>query len=171
MGPGYGGTWEGAQDPATRLEGAQGLQVAVVSSADILAQPGVPLRAAYWATRLPGEDWTAWRMRQQAEELEAKAASHLATARRLQGQAAFLRGQADMVFGPELASDLLAMATTPPRATPRHRPPCGRLLPAWRGSPMGTSCGIHGDDTSSGRCATCRPEHRDYGRCQGPGGC
>ena len=85
MGPG------GCQEPG------RDLQVAEVSSAAILAEPGLPLTAAYWTTRLPGETWTAWRARQEAEELEAKAASHLATARRLQGQAADLRASLEGV--------------------------------------------------------------------------
>jgi hypothetical protein len=77
MGPG------GCQEPGRD----QGLQVAVVSSADIWAQPTKPIAAAYWVTKQPGETYTAWRVRQECEALERRAKWH-------DGQAATLRTRA-----------------------------------------------------------------------------
>jgi hypothetical protein len=68
-----------------------GPRVAIVSSAELAAQPGAPLSADYWVNRLPGEPWTAYRVRRQIEALEAKAVTHEEAAARLREQAAQLR--------------------------------------------------------------------------------
>ena len=84
MGP--GGCQEPGRDQGLPPVVAE-LQVAAVSSADILAQPAVPLNAAYWTTKHPGETYTAWRVRQECEDLERRAAWH-------QRQATILRARA-----------------------------------------------------------------------------
>jgi len=85
MGPG------GCDEPG-RTWPVAGPHVAIVSSAELAAQPGAPLTADYWVNRLPGEPWTAYRVRRQAEALDARATEHEETARRLRAQAAQLRG-------------------------------------------------------------------------------
>ena len=109
MGP--GGCQEPGRDQGLPPVVAE-LQVAAVSSADILAQPAVPLNAAYWTTKHPGETYTAWRARQECEDLERRG---------------------------------LAPA-------PGNHPAGQGHLAGIRGPVMGRTCGIHGDDTSSGRC-------------------
>jgi hypothetical protein len=88
MGPG------GCQEPG-RDQGLQGavvadLQVAAVSSADIWAQPALPLNAAYWTTKQPGETYTAWRVRQECEDLERRATWHDSQAATLRTRATWL---------------------------------------------------------------------------------
>jgi hypothetical protein len=66
-------------------------QVAIVSSAELAAQPGAPLSADYWVNRRPGETWTAYRVRRQIEALEARAVAHEEAAARLWAEAAQMR--------------------------------------------------------------------------------
>ena len=84
MGPG------GCGEPG-RTWPVAGPHVAIVSSAELAAQPGAPLSADYWVNRLPGEPWTAYRVRRQIEALEAKAVTHEEAAARLRAEAAQLR--------------------------------------------------------------------------------
>ena len=84
MGPG------GCDEPG-RTWPVAGPHVAIVSSAELAAQPGAPLSADYWVNRLPGEPWTAYRVRRQIEALEAKAVAHEEAAARLWAEAAQLR--------------------------------------------------------------------------------
>jgi len=84
MGPG------GCDEPG-RTWPVAGPHVAIVSSAELAAQPGAPLSADYWVNRLPGEPWTAYRVRRQIEALEAKAVTHEEAAARLRAEAAQLR--------------------------------------------------------------------------------
>lgn len=41
------------------------MKIAVISSAQIAAEPGRPLDAGYWVDRLPGESYAQYRYRQQ----------------------------------------------------------------------------------------------------------
>ena len=84
MGPGGSG-----QPPGPR--------VAIVSSAEVAAEPGQPLNARYWVERDPGEGYAHWLRRQGAEDLERRAAKHEAAAGRLRAAAAQMR--ADMEAG------------------------------------------------------------------------
>jgi hypothetical protein len=69
-------------------------RIAIVSSAELAAQPGAPLSADYWVNRLPGETWPAFKLRRQLEDLERRAKGHDMAAVRLRAEAARLRGEA-----------------------------------------------------------------------------
>lgn len=66
----------------------------VVSSADIMAEPTHPLMASFWATRQPGQSYTAWRVARAIEELEARAVLADCRAARATAEAENLRAQA-----------------------------------------------------------------------------
>jgi hypothetical protein len=84
MGPG------GCSEPG-RTWPVAGPHVAIVSSAELAAQPGAPLSPDYWVNRRPGESWQTYRVRRQIEALEAKAVAHEEAAARLWAEAAQLR--------------------------------------------------------------------------------
>jgi hypothetical protein len=46
------------------------VKTAVVTMAQITAEPGMPLSEAFWCGRHDGESWPAWKLRMQAELLE-----------------------------------------------------------------------------------------------------
>jgi hypothetical protein len=68
-----------------------GPHVAIVSSADVAAEPGRPLGADYWTQREPGESWTRFRVRRQVEDAERRAATHEGHALHLRAEAAAMR--------------------------------------------------------------------------------
>jgi hypothetical protein len=80
MGPG------GCAEP-----GREAPRVAIVSSADIAAEPGRPLGAAFWTEREPGESWTRFRVRRQAEDAERRATGHEGHALHLRAEAGLMR--------------------------------------------------------------------------------
>jgi hypothetical protein len=73
-------------------------KVAIVSAAEI-AEQGT-LSADYFVNRQPGESWTAFRVRKQAEDAERRAAAHEATAMHLRAEAGTMRLHAGLP-GPE----------------------------------------------------------------------
>jgi hypothetical protein len=79
---------------------AEGPKIAIVSSAELAEQPGAPLNADYWVNREPGESWTAYRVRRQAEDAERRAAGHEATALHLRAEAASMRLHAGLAPPP-----------------------------------------------------------------------
>jgi hypothetical protein len=93
MGPG------GCGEPG-RTWPVAGPHVAIVSSAELAAQPGAPLAADYWVNRLPGEPWTAYRVRRQAEDAERRAAGHEAHALHLRAEAGLMRLAAGLMPPP-----------------------------------------------------------------------
>jgi hypothetical protein len=66
-----------------------GPKVAIVSSAEIAEQD--TLSADYWVNRLPGEAYTAFRVRRELEDLERRAQVHDQAAAKLRAQADQLR--------------------------------------------------------------------------------
>jgi hypothetical protein len=63
----------------------------IVQSSELAAQPEAGLNARYWVERLPGEAFTAWKVRTEIEELERKAGEYEARAARLRDRAKALR--------------------------------------------------------------------------------
>ena len=80
--------------------GREGPRFAVVSSAEVGAEPGMPISADYWVNREPGETWTAFRARRQVEAAEDRADSLEAKALHLRAEAGLMRIHAGLAAGP-----------------------------------------------------------------------
>jgi hypothetical protein len=65
-----------------------GPQVAIISSAELHAT----WSADYFVNRLPGETWTAFRVRREIEDLERRAQAHDEAAAKLRAKIETLRG-------------------------------------------------------------------------------
>ena len=57
------------------------MKIVIVSMAQVAAQPGLPLDAEFWAERLTGESYLAWRRRRAIDAELSKAERALLRAR------------------------------------------------------------------------------------------
>jgi hypothetical protein len=67
------------------------MKIAIVSTADIAAQPGAPLHAAYWAERNEGESHQDWQRRKDAAAQLRLAQRHIDRATAALSRAAALQ--------------------------------------------------------------------------------
>jgi hypothetical protein len=77
-----------------------GPHVAIVSSAEVEGEPGRPLGAEFWTQREPGEPWTRFRVRRQAEDAERRASTHEGHALHLRAESAMMRLHAGLPPAP-----------------------------------------------------------------------